>query len=1583
MVERLEERHMMTAATGDIASLVASAVSYDSSTPEGRAAMWDREIENAFQFSANLSNYTQQQIDGASSWVVRTNPGITPEQLSAATGLSVTGAYGNLANSYYVATAGVASSSDLISLLDASPAVDLFYPNVAWQTEGQSLPNDPYLQYQWHLISTEQLVTQPSDPNSETVRAAPGADINVTGAWDRGYTGRGVIVGVIDGGVQTNHPDLAANMRTDIDFDFLGNDNNPSPLDPTDFHGTAVASLIAGVGNNGIGTTGVAYNAQLVSQRFIPGDFDLDGVFQTDFAYASALGYRNNDTSPGANNGIDIKNLSIGLGGRAALRNSPLVISALRDGVVQGRGGLGVIYVKASGNSGGPDYFFPEYGSIPGAFDSAIYDDLGSTRYVITVGGVDHGGNYLNPEDGSVTSYPEAGPNVLVVAPTGNFPHVVGDITDAGSGIWTADRTGDNGANSSPTTGGFEFDRDFFPDTDYTSRFNGTSAATPIVSGVIALMLEANPTLTYRDIQHILLRSAKQNDQFDNSWIVNPYHHYVLPILTNEMGTLTGDEDPVFPITAVPNDITDIPGFGTGIEQIENRAAFYEARIAAGERYDQPLLFENGAGYTVSEGYGRYGEMYGYAHGTIDAELAVQLAEQWTNVAPEVSVSTFQNGSFRVQPRITTGDDAGRLIVPGAISVLDMNESYWEEFYADPPDDMGMGGPFSGDDPPEPDRGSPFIPITMNVSTEQLSVEWIEVKLTVSSGDIDNLRMSVVSPDGTQTQLAPFWSQPGDQSFVRQYGGLGYTGTEPHPGLLNNPPDAVGAGQTWSFATNRHWGEIFRPSGLDLETIDVSSGTSLYGNDGWKLSFENWSSEEVNFAAFEVIVHGTAIPGERIIGKVGIDDGARGATEGAGVRDNNEFNFLRYVEMDGEDDPIAMSPTQVRSVDTTQESFGKNITVIATRQEDGRQFRFVTGADGNYYFDVPDGTYTVTAVDPLGRTLVQNATPSNNQPVALSYTIVVAAGDDISEYKGNNFLFSPGDIPDQAVTVKGQVISDLNGDGIVNGDDEAQKDVTVFYDENLNGVYDGNDIAQQTFDDPSTPGVVDYIYKFDIPTQTARRVQVVVAPPAGWTFITPSTGTAEAYLQNGDVLTQDFLLKPPVGSGAGDGGTSTPGFILGAVYSDVDGNGSRGPTEVGIAGQRVWLDLNNDGLLTMGEPIDVTSASGAFGFSAIAPGAYNVRVEVVSPYIQTAPAANGSIAIALPSGATVTGLQFGLQNQATRDFGDLGQVAGIPVPYPTTLAQGGAWHTVVPGIFLGNTVDGEVNGQPTADATGDNVVGADEDGVTLLGDGVIVPGETQLVTVKVAGVGGSLNAWLDFNRDGDWEDAGEQIFDDVDLNPGTYNLSFAVPSNSSTAGGIGARFRWGSSGVSSTGGAIAGEVEDYLFATGVVGIPTSGFLPGDYDRNGFVNNVDHTVWRNSFGQVGANLPADGNGNGEVDAADYAIWRDNKGAFAVPASSSTASVAAASSVVSATGIDYSGLVGWTLAGANVVTADAAATTSIPADAGSLADEALLQLLEEDAVSEADDVEEEFYLDGDDSADDEALVLALEAPVLLAF
>ncbi|MFV2067899.1 MAG: GEVED domain-containing protein [Pirellulales bacterium] len=151
-----------------------------------------------------------------------------------------------------------------------------------------------------------------------------------------------------------------------------------------------------------------------------------------------------------------------------------------------------------------------------------------------------------------------------------------------------------------------------------------------------------------------------------------------------------------------------------------------------------------------------------------------------------------------------------------------------------------------------------------------------------------------------------------------------------------------------------------------------------------------------------------------------------------------------------------------------------------------------------------------------------------------------------------------------------------------------------------------------------------------------------------------------------------------------------------------------------------------------------------------------------------------------------------------QDFGDAPDPA-----FPTLLASTGARHTIVDGFFLGNLVDAEPDGQPTPLADGDEF---DEDGVAF--DSVLQVGTDTTFTV-VASAPGMLDAWIDWNGDGDWDDAGEQIFTNQPLTAGSNGLNVPVP-ESASQGFTFARFRFSSEGgLPPTGPAPDGEVEDY------------------------------------------------------------------------------------------------------------------------------------------------------------------------------
>ncbi len=160
-------------------------------------------------------------------------------------------------------------------------------------------------------------------------------------------------------------------------------------------------------------------------------------------------------------------------------------------------------------------------------------------------------------------------------------------------------------------------------------------------------------------------------------------------------------------------------------------------------------------------------------------------------------------------------------------------------------------------------------------------------------------------------------------------------------------------------------------------------------------------------------------------------------------------------------------------------------------------------------------------------------------------------------------------------------------------------------------------------------------------------------------------------------------------------------------------------------------------------------------------------------------------------------------NAPGTDFGDL------DAPYPTLAANDGARHEIVFGFHLGKLIDGELDGQPSANADGD---GADEDGLVLASPFRLGQLATFEMTVTdAADNGGFLDAWIDLDRDGVFEDlpsehflASEPVFDGVN------ELSVPLPLQA-TAGPTAFRFRLSSTGgLAPTGAAADGEVEDYL-----------------------------------------------------------------------------------------------------------------------------------------------------------------------------
>ncbi len=270
-----------------------------------------------------------------------------------------------------------------------------------------------------------------------------------------------------------------------------------------------------------------------------------------------------------------------------------------------------------------------------------------------------------------------------------------------------------------------------------------------------------------------------------------------------------------------------------------------------------------------------------------------------------------------------------------------------------------------------------------------------------------------------------------------------------------------------------------------------------------------------------------------------------------------------------------------------------------------------------------------------------------------------------------------------------------------------------------------------------------------------------------------------------------------------DVNASVPGAL--DAWIDFNGNGSWADT-----GEQIFLAFPlNPGLNNLMFPVPAgLSAAGVFA---------RFRFSSIGGLNYTGQASNGE----------VEDYEVFIE-EPLEDWGD------APDPtYPTLSASNGAVHTLVETVYLGAGVpDAETDGQPDATAMGDDSSGSDDEDGVIHTPKTIVPSKTTNVTIT-ASTSGFINAWVDFNADGDWTDAGEQVFTNAAVVPGTNSLSFPAPAGAVTP--TFARYRFDTTGsLTDIGPALDGEVEDYFFD-----IPTI-FIDG-------FESGDTTGWSNSVG----------------------------------------------------------------------------------------------------------------------------------------
>lgn len=335
--------------------------------------------------------------------------------------------------------------------------------------------NDPLFDFQWHLYNTTKA------PSVTTNNLIMGEDINIAPVWRESLGEKNVTLSIVDTGIDSNHPDLDVDRTKSYRYSDGSSDPSPTTIqlyndNDGSAHGTACAGIAAALGWNGEGIRGVAPNINLAGLNVFSNP--------TDASFADAL----------LKEGIDVSSNSWGGGGAHFLFDDATSLEAIQSGVKSGRDSKGVVYLFASGNDAA----------------NANFQSILASGEVIAISGVDGAG--------VLEEYSDFGANILVAAPGGSanpnyLPAIVAtDLSGTTNGMdtyqshWQVDGN-ENG--------------------DYTYAMNGTSAACPMVAGVVGVLLSVNPRLNYREIQYILAMSARKNDAADAGWRQNGAQRWI------------------------------------------------------------------------------------------------------------------------------------------------------------------------------------------------------------------------------------------------------------------------------------------------------------------------------------------------------------------------------------------------------------------------------------------------------------------------------------------------------------------------------------------------------------------------------------------------------------------------------------------------------------------------------------------------------------------------------------------------------------------------------------------------------------------------------------------------------------------------------------------------------------------------------------------------------------------------------------------------------------------------------------------------------------------------------------------------
>jgi subtilisin family serine protease len=383
--------------------------------------------------------------------------------------LRVVKQYENQPGTYLLQVTGTSGENPvkIANRLAEEPLVEFAEPNMVNRFMPAYVPTDDYFPRQWHLSASDgpQVVT--------------GASIDAPIAWDSTRGVRSVVVAIIDDGFDLSHPDFTGQGKVVFAKDYVDGDANPFPTsEHGDYHGTPCAGVaIAEI--NGEGVVGAAPGCAFLPIRFpLAADDDLlVEIFSYAAQYADVISCSWGPPPVFAPLATLVKNAFTQIATTGGPRAKGCVIcfaAANFDAPI-----------NDPENAKGFDWL--DYGSGQLRHTTGpILNGFATHASVIAVAA----STSLNRH----SAYSNWGQEISVSAPSNNFHPLDPQAFVPGLGIWTTDNE--------------RYGSGFTPNSRYTGSFGGTSSATPLVAGVAALVISANPELSAADVRSILESTA-------------------------------------------------------------------------------------------------------------------------------------------------------------------------------------------------------------------------------------------------------------------------------------------------------------------------------------------------------------------------------------------------------------------------------------------------------------------------------------------------------------------------------------------------------------------------------------------------------------------------------------------------------------------------------------------------------------------------------------------------------------------------------------------------------------------------------------------------------------------------------------------------------------------------------------------------------------------------------------------------------------------------------------------------------------------------------------------------------------------